>query len=180
MRAPPARRCSAYDICCNSRTPFAEEAPAAVKSRRGISISGSSSGDDVDQGGNGSKKALEKGNTKTALLDKRRHRRKICNSLGEEDGDEGSSRHQRQPRHAAEGSRSSLFGPGGLLSPWRVRVLLLLQCVILVRTYVGGIAPLVVLFWYLFNTSCTSGVRNHRRRTLLEYNLAILSLIPVR
>ncbi|CAN0413405.1 unnamed protein product [Pylaiella littoralis] len=45
-----------------------------------------------------------------------------------EDGGENSS---RQQRHAAQGGSTPLCGPGGLLSPWRVRILLLLQCLVL-------------------------------------------------
>lgn len=144
VRSTPARDYSAHDPCSDSGAPFAGAAPAAAKHLSSIGSSGSSSGDDVAQGGKDSTDP-EKGKTTAPLLDKRGHRRKISNYSGEEDGGEGPPRHQRQHRHAVEGVRPSLCGRGGLLSPWRVRMLLLLQCLISVRTSGGAVACLVVV-----------------------------------
>lgn len=144
MRAPPAHDRSARDLCCDREAPIAGTSLAAAKPRSrissSISSSDSSSGDGASEGGKGNRMDLEEGNTKAPLLDKRGHRRKSSNYSGEEDGGEDSPRHQRQPTRAAEGNQSSLCGPGGLLSPRRVRVLLLLFCLVTVRMYGGAVA----------------------------------------
>lgn len=137
VRAPPARTSSVHDFFRDSGAPCGEATPAAAKSRSSITSSSSGGGggsiDDVGQGGDRSKDP-EDGSTKAPLLDKPGHRRKPSHYLGEEDSGEGSPRHRRRPKHAAEGDRSPLLcGPDGLLSPPRVRVLLLLQCLVSVR-----------------------------------------------
>lgn len=132
LRDLPARNCPPHNLCCDgSGAPFAEAAPAAAHSRSRVC----SSGDDMGQGRKGSDKDPGKGSIKAPLLEKKGHRRQISNYSGDGGGSEDSPRHQRQPRHVAEGSRSLLCGPGALLSPWRVQVLLLLQCLILVSTW---------------------------------------------
>lgn len=170
VRTPPAR-----DSGCDSGAPFAGAAPAAAKHRSSISTSDSSSGDDAGQGRKDNGKGLEYGNTKAPLVDKRGHRRKVSNYSGEEDCGEGSPRHQRQ--HSVEGGRPSLCGPRALLSSRRVRVLLLLQCLISVRTPGGAVTPLVAsfdpssvrVFRFL------SSVRNHGGKTLPEHHVALVS-----
>lgn len=123
MRSQPECACSPRDLCNLSRSPFGGAAPAAAKPHSNISSSGSGDGKGlVNRNSNKDPAAL--------LLSGTGHRRKYS---GEEDGGDDSPRHQRRSGNAAEGSGSPLFGPGGLLSPWRVRVLLLLQGLVAVR-----------------------------------------------
>jgi len=79
---------------------------------------------------------LERGRPTAALLGRRGQRQSIGESAG--GGIVGQTplqQQQLQPGDAAKGGSSSLWGQGGLLSPWRVRLLLLLCA----RNAVGGI-----------------------------------------
>eukprot|EP00903_Cladosiphon_okamuranus_P010938 g10330.t1 len=126
-RFPPAGGCSVNDPCSDGGAPFAGARPSDAQHRSSISSRGSGGSEDVGQ----EEKGSEKNGTKAPLLGGRGHRCKISNYSADEESGEDSPRHKRQPRrHAEETSRSSLYGSGGLLSPRRVRVLVLLQCLI--------------------------------------------------
>ncbi|CAM9838758.1 unnamed protein product [Ectocarpus sp. 8 AP-2014] len=72
-----------------------------------------------------------RGEVKAPLLDKKGHRRKISNYSAEEVcGDDPSPRHLRRSGSTARDGESSLCGPGGLLTPRRVRLLVLMQCLV--------------------------------------------------
>eukprot|EP00752_Nemacystus_decipiens_P005351 g4852.t1 len=130
VRTSAPRDCFALCPCRDSSgLPLSGAALAAVEHRSTKGSGGSGTGDDAGHEGKGNEKVLEKGKPTAPLLDQRGHRR---NYSGEEGGSKGSPRHQRQRRRAVGGSQPSLCGLGGLLSPRRVRVLLLLQCLILV------------------------------------------------
>ncbi|CAM9676807.1 unnamed protein product [Ectocarpus sp. 6 AP-2014] len=72
-----------------------------------------------------------RGKVKAPLLDKKGHRRNISNYSAEEEcGDDTSPRHHRRSGSTARDGESSLCGPGGLLNPRRVRLLVLMQCLV--------------------------------------------------
>lgn len=126
VRSPPEHTCSPRDLCNFSRSPFGGPEGTAAPPRSILSSSGS--GHD-----NGVGKRTSSRGQAALLFDERGRRREMSNYSGDEVDSDDSPRHQRWPGNATDGGSAPLCGPGGLLSPWRVRVLLLLQCLISVR-----------------------------------------------
>lgn len=110
---------SPRDICGDGdgRPPIAEIDPAAAAAAANPRRSGEGQG----AGEKGSEDP-EPSSNNAFLLDNRGHRRKNSDDVGGESCGE-------TPGSAAMGSGPPLWGQGGLLSPWRVRLLLLLVSV---------------------------------------------------
>ena len=117
---------SPHDPRSTSRLPHGDAGPAVAQPGR--------SGEDKGAGGNSSKD-LEKCNTKAPLLITREQRPYINDDVEGEDIVQASLPQQLRPGNSATGSASPfLWGRGGLLSPWRVQLLLLLVFVVTVST----------------------------------------------
>ncbi|CAB1117157.1 unnamed protein product [Ectocarpus sp. CCAP 1310/34] len=117
--------CPPQDHCSVGKLSAVGSSQAAAAGR-GIcrsdgSSSSSSSNDNISR----------RGKVKSPLLDKKGHRRNISNYSAEEEcGDDASPRHLRWSGSTARDGESSLCGPGGLLTPRRVRLLVLMQCLV--------------------------------------------------
>ncbi|CAN0449076.1 unnamed protein product [Pylaiella littoralis] len=123
--SPPKYAYSSRNLCNLSRSPSGRTAPTSANPRS--NISGSGNGHERDLG----KTTSSKDPAPLLFDEKSGQRRNIRSYAGDEDGGENSPRQQRRLGNAAEGGSTPLCGPGGLLSPWRVRILLLLQCFVL-------------------------------------------------
>lgn len=170
VRSPPEHTCSPRDFCNFSRSPFGgPEHTSATRS----DLSSSGSGDDSGVG-----KRTSRRGPAALLFDERGHRREMSNYSGDEVGSDDSPRHQRWPGNAKDGGSAPLCGPGGLLSPWRVRVLLLLQCLISVRAQMNAVFS-SVLRTALALSGCSTavfGVPMRRRKNLREHSTTIVSV----